>query len=134
MKGYVFITDNPFAAVTKADGSFEIKDVPAGEQHLIVWQSTKGYVTPGSGKGWRDRQGRRDRRRRRGQDHQVTPGSPGPPPGPGRPRLMPFRAIMMGRHPVSMKPDSLGRPKNQASDDPGKALRASPTPRGSQDA
>jgi hypothetical protein len=51
MKGYVFIMDHPFATVTKADGSFEIKDVPAGEQHLIVWQSTKGYVTTGSSKG-----------------------------------------------------------------------------------
>jgi hypothetical protein len=51
MTGYVFITDHPFAVVTKADGSFEIKNVPPGEQHLIVWQSTKGYVTTGSGKG-----------------------------------------------------------------------------------
>lgn len=51
MKGYVYIADNPFAAVTKADGSFEITGVPPGEQHLIVWQSTKGYVTTGSGKG-----------------------------------------------------------------------------------
>jgi hypothetical protein len=51
MAGYVLIADNPFAVVTKADGSFEIKDVPAGEQHLIVWQSSKGYVTPGAAKG-----------------------------------------------------------------------------------
>jgi len=51
MKGYVYIADNPFAVVTQADGSFEIKDVPAGEQHLVVWQSTKGYVTPGLAKG-----------------------------------------------------------------------------------
>jgi hypothetical protein len=51
MKGYVFIADNPFATVTKPDGSFEIKDVPPGEQHLIVWQSSKGYVTPGLAKG-----------------------------------------------------------------------------------
>ena len=51
MKGYVFISDNPFAAVTKPDGSFEISGVPAGEQHIIVWQSSKGFITPGSGKG-----------------------------------------------------------------------------------
>jgi hypothetical protein len=51
MKGYIFMSDSPFAAVTKADGSFEIKDVPVGEQHLIVWQSTKGYVSSGGNKG-----------------------------------------------------------------------------------
>jgi plastocyanin len=51
MKGWVFITDNPFAVVTKPDGSFEIKDVPAGAQHIIVWQSSKGYVTTGGNKG-----------------------------------------------------------------------------------
>jgi hypothetical protein len=32
MKGYVLITDHPFAAVTKDDGSFEITGVPAGKQ------------------------------------------------------------------------------------------------------
>ena len=29
------------------DGSFEIKGVPAGDQNLIVWQETVGFVTPG---------------------------------------------------------------------------------------
>jgi plastocyanin len=51
MKGYVFIVDHPFAVVTKADGSFEISGVPAGEQHLVLWQSTRGYVTEGAAKG-----------------------------------------------------------------------------------
>ena len=51
MNGYVFIVDNPFAVVTKADGSFEIAGVPAGKQQLVVWQSTKGYVTPNTSKG-----------------------------------------------------------------------------------
>ena len=51
MKGWVFIVDNPFAVVTKPDGSFEIKGVPAGAQQLVLWQSTKGYVTEGGNKG-----------------------------------------------------------------------------------
>lgn len=54
MKGYFFITDSPFAAVTKPDGSFEIKDVPAGTQMLVVWQGAKdfkGYVNEGGNKG-----------------------------------------------------------------------------------
>ncbi len=51
MKGYFLILEHPFAAVTKADGSFEITGVPPGEQHLVVWQSSQGYVTPGINKG-----------------------------------------------------------------------------------
>lgn len=51
MKGYVFILEHPFAVVTKADGSFEISGVPAGAQQLVLWQSTKGYVTTGGSKG-----------------------------------------------------------------------------------
>ncbi len=51
MKGWVFIVDHPFAVVTKADGSFEISGVPAGTQQLVLWQSSKGYVTDGGNKG-----------------------------------------------------------------------------------
>ena len=51
MKGFVFIVDNPFAVVTKDDGSFEITGVPAGKQQLVLWQSTKGFVTEGGNKG-----------------------------------------------------------------------------------
>ena len=51
MKSYFFIVDNPFTVVTEPDGSFEISGVPAGSQQLVVWQSTKGYVTDGGNKG-----------------------------------------------------------------------------------
>ena len=51
MKGFFLVADSPFAVVTKSDGSFEISDVPAGPQQLVVWQSTKGFVTTGSTKG-----------------------------------------------------------------------------------
>jgi hypothetical protein len=50
MTGYLLILDHPFFATTAADGSFEIKDVPAGAQNLIVWHHT-GYANPGYGKG-----------------------------------------------------------------------------------
>ncbi len=51
MKSYFFIVDNPFAVVTKPDGSFEITGVPAGTQQLVVWQGSKGYVNTGGNKG-----------------------------------------------------------------------------------
>ncbi|WP_435016667.1 carboxypeptidase regulatory-like domain-containing protein [Tundrisphaera sp. TA3] len=51
MKGQFQVFDHPFFAVTKADGSFEIKGVPAGTQNLIVFHSTKGYINEGKAKG-----------------------------------------------------------------------------------
>ncbi|MGH7136955.1 MAG: hypothetical protein ACREHD_14540 [Pirellulales bacterium] len=38
MKGYVFPRDNPYVAVTGEDGSFEIKNLPAGKHEFQVWQ------------------------------------------------------------------------------------------------
>jgi hypothetical protein len=51
MKGYLMVFDHPFFATTGADGSFEIKGVPAGDQNLVVWQEKVGYVTSGGGRG-----------------------------------------------------------------------------------
>lgn len=44
MKGYVIIRDNPFFAISDADGSFEIKGLPPGELEFQVWQEKAGYV------------------------------------------------------------------------------------------
>ena len=44
MKAYVMVFDHPFFTVTGADGAFEIKGVPAGEQNLVLWQERVGYV------------------------------------------------------------------------------------------
>lgn len=46
MKAYVMVFDHPFFAVTKPDGSFEIKGVPAGAQKIVLWQEKVGFVTP----------------------------------------------------------------------------------------
>jgi plastocyanin len=51
MRGWMMVYDHPFFATTGSDGSFEIKGVPAGEQNLVVWQETVGFVTPGRGAG-----------------------------------------------------------------------------------
>jgi plastocyanin len=52
MKAYWLVIDSPYAAVTDEKGNFEIKNVPAGTQKVVVWQESVekgGYVTPASG-------------------------------------------------------------------------------------
>ena len=44
MKGWIVVRDNPYAAVSKADGSFKIADLPAGEVELVFWHEKKGYL------------------------------------------------------------------------------------------
>jgi len=44
MKSYVLIRDNPYAAVTGADGSFEIKNLPAGKHKFIFWHEACGNL------------------------------------------------------------------------------------------
>ena len=44
MKGYVLIRDNPYMAVTAADGSFEIKNIPAGTHKFIFWHEGSGNL------------------------------------------------------------------------------------------
>jgi plastocyanin len=50
MKGFIRVFDHPYYAVTKPDGTFEIKDAPAGKFRLIVWQESVGWVGPKEGK------------------------------------------------------------------------------------
>jgi plastocyanin len=42
MKGYVFVFDHPYFAVTKADGSFELNGVPSGTYTVVAWQEMYG--------------------------------------------------------------------------------------------
>jgi len=42
MQAYIFVADNPYAAVTGDDGSFSMTDVPAGEYTLKMWHETLG--------------------------------------------------------------------------------------------
>jgi hypothetical protein len=44
MKGWWVVVDHPYAAVTAADGTFEIKDLPVGENEFRVWHERPGYV------------------------------------------------------------------------------------------
>lgn len=42
MTGYIFVFDNPFHAVSAADGSFSIEGLPAGEYTLAAWHEVYG--------------------------------------------------------------------------------------------
>lgn len=44
MAGYVRVFDNPYYAVTDADGKFTIKNAPVGKYRLVVWQEKEGYL------------------------------------------------------------------------------------------
>lgn len=44
MNAYVLIRDNPYMAVSAADGTFEIKNVPAGKHDFAFWHEAKGNL------------------------------------------------------------------------------------------
>ena len=44
MRGWVYVVDNPYYAVTGEDGMFEITDVPPGEYTLVANQAYTGPV------------------------------------------------------------------------------------------
>ena len=45
MKSYAVVNDSPYFAVTGADGTFEIKDLPVGDYTLEAWHPTLGTKT-----------------------------------------------------------------------------------------
>ena len=42
MRAYIGVLDNPYFAVSGADGSFEMRNVPPGEYTIAAWQETLG--------------------------------------------------------------------------------------------
>lgn len=44
MNAYVLIRDNPYMATSAADGTFEIKNVPAGKHDFAFWHEAKGNL------------------------------------------------------------------------------------------
>lgn len=44
MEGYILPRDNPYTAVSAADGTFSLKELPAQELEFQVWQEKAGFV------------------------------------------------------------------------------------------
>jgi hypothetical protein len=44
MEGWIYVVDNPYYAVTGADGKFTIADVPPGDYKLVAVQSLTGPI------------------------------------------------------------------------------------------
>jgi plastocyanin len=42
MKGYVFVFDHPYYAITKADGTFTLPNLPPGTYTIAAWQEMYG--------------------------------------------------------------------------------------------
>ena len=50
MEAFVWALDHPFAAVTKADGTFEIKGIPPGAVKVVVWHEPEMFPFTKDGK------------------------------------------------------------------------------------
>ncbi len=44
MAGYLVVRDHPYIAVSAADGTFEIKNLPDGEHEFLFWHERPGYL------------------------------------------------------------------------------------------
>jgi len=44
MQAYWLVLDHPYSAITQADGTFEIKDLPVGTHQFRVWHERVGYL------------------------------------------------------------------------------------------
>jgi hypothetical protein len=67
MSAYLLIRDNPYMVVSDKDGTFEIKNVPAGKQTFTLWHEAAGFV--------RDVKVGKDKTDRKGEvDLTIEPG------------------------------------------------------------
>jgi hypothetical protein len=51
MTGWIRVYPHPYFAITDDKGNFEIKNAPAGDWNLVIWQEGEGYINKGDKKG-----------------------------------------------------------------------------------
>jgi hypothetical protein len=44
MRGYILVRKSPYAVVTGADGTFELKNLPVGDVELQIWHEKPGFL------------------------------------------------------------------------------------------
>lgn len=44
MAAYILVQDHPYMALTRSDGTFQIKNIPAGHHEVAVWHEAVGYI------------------------------------------------------------------------------------------
>jgi hypothetical protein len=49
MKGWARVFDHPYFAVTDENGNFEIKNAPAGNLKIVIWQEEMGFLGGAAG-------------------------------------------------------------------------------------
>lgn len=45
MQAWIYVSKHPYAAVTQADGSYEISGIPPGEYNAMIWHEQLGQVS-----------------------------------------------------------------------------------------
>jgi len=60
MQGYVLVREDPYMAVSAKDGTFVIKNIPAGEHEFQLWQEISGYLDGAKVQGKTVKKGRFD--------------------------------------------------------------------------
>jgi hypothetical protein len=72
MRGLILSQEHPYMAASGADGSFEIKNIPAGKHEFQFWHEAPGYLKDLTLKGGKtNRQGRVDLTIADGQTHDL---------------------------------------------------------------
>jgi hypothetical protein len=54
MRGWLWVFEHPYFAVTDEEGNFEIKFAPSGTQRLVIWQESLGYLGGRAGRDGRE--------------------------------------------------------------------------------
>ena len=94
------VLDNPYFAVTDAKGNFEIKNVPAGTQKVVVWQEAVDKLRHAP-------LGRSDRHQGRRRRPRTTTSRSSPAKRPARVKLRPTGPASMRHRAEVAHPDSI---------------------------